>query len=94
MPPTYILTIRCPDRRGIVAVLTGFLAERGCSIVEAHQHQDAPSGTFFMRALFTADEATDLAGSLREDLVPIARQFDMDKASHACHGLQIWTLPL
>ena len=79
MQPTYILTVRCPDRRGIVAALTTCLSALECSIIEAHQHQDVGSGTFFMRAVFTADGETPVPSEgLTSALAPIAARFDMD----------------
>ena len=81
MPPRYILTIRCPDRRGIVAAVTTMLATRECSIIEAHQHQDAESRRFFMRVVFEAEgEDPPTAAMLRTDLEPIERHFDMEAA--------------
>jgi formyltetrahydrofolate deformylase len=85
MPPRFILTIRCPDRRGIVAAVATMLAARECSIVEAHQHQDAASGIFFMRVLFEAEgqEAPTLA-VIEEAVAPIAAKFGMEAAVYDC----------
>jgi len=47
--PTARLLIACPDRRGIIAIVAGFIAEHGGNIVEADQHSDAEHGEFFMR---------------------------------------------
>ena len=85
MQPTYILTIRCPDRRGIVAAVTTMLAERECSIIEAHQHQDASSATFFMRVMFVAEgETPPTIDQLRDVIAPIAAQFAMEADLHDC----------
>lgn len=79
MQRSYVLTVRCPDRRGIVAALTTCLTALKCSIIEAHQHQDVGSGTFFMRAVFTADGETPVSSEgLDSALAPIAGRFDMD----------------
>jgi formyltetrahydrofolate deformylase len=83
--PRFILTIRCPDRRGIVAAVSTMLAARECSIVEAHQHQDAASGTFFMRVVFEAEgEAPTTLPILQDGLAPVAAQFGMDAALYDC----------
>ncbi len=51
------LLIDCPDGPGIVAAVSGFLAEHGANIVESAQHSTDPEGGhFFMRMEF------DLAG--------------------------------
>jgi formyltetrahydrofolate deformylase len=50
------LLISCPDRHGIVAAVSGFLAARGANIVSSDQHSTDPEGgAFFMRMAFTID---------------------------------------
>ena len=44
----------CPDRKGIVAAVAGFLSERDASIVEAKQFNDHLTRRFYMRAVFTS----------------------------------------
>nr|BFE30634.1 formyltetrahydrofolate deformylase [Actinomadura rugatobispora] len=36
----FVLTLSCPDRPGIVAAVSGLLAERGCNILESQQYSD------------------------------------------------------
>jgi len=43
------LLITCPDGRGIIAAVAGFLAEHGGNILDADQHTDPQHGEFFMR---------------------------------------------
>src|SRR3954471_12277454 len=38
------LVVRCPDRPGIVAVLSGLMAEFGANIIDSQQHSSDPSG--------------------------------------------------
>jgi len=52
-----ILTLSCPDQRGIVAKVSAFLFERGCNILDAQQFDDQETGQFFMRVVFDADDA-------------------------------------
>ena len=50
---TAVLTISCPDRRGIVAATSQFLHNHGANIIHSDQHSTDPSGgTFFMRMEF------------------------------------------
>jgi formyltetrahydrofolate deformylase len=50
------LLISCPDRHGIVAAVSGFLAERGANIVSSDQYSTDPEGgAFFMRMAFTIE---------------------------------------
>ena len=80
MSHTYILTLSCQDRRGIVHGVTGFLLERGGNIEEAAQFNDAGTGLFFMRVRFYCPEAqTD---ELREALAAFAKPFDMSWGLH------------
>ena len=44
------LLIDCPDHRGLIAAVSGFIALHNGNILSADQHvSDPPSGTFFMR---------------------------------------------
>ncbi|MFW0783267.1 formyltetrahydrofolate deformylase [Gordonia sp. CPCC 206044] len=45
----YVLTLGCPDRTGIVARISGFLADVGGWITEAGYHSDPDTGWFFTR---------------------------------------------
>ena len=42
-----ILTLSCPDQRGIVAKVSTFLFERACNILDAQQFDDTETGRFF-----------------------------------------------
>jgi formyltetrahydrofolate deformylase len=75
----YVLTLSCPDRPGIVAAVSGLLAERGGNIVESQQYGDPATGRFFMRVQFTvpADGAAP-ANGLRGPLTALAADLDLD----------------
>ena len=45
--PSFILTVSCPGRSGIVAAIGNFLADRSCFIKELHQYDDLDFGRFF-----------------------------------------------
>ncbi|MCL2594726.1 MAG: formyltetrahydrofolate deformylase [Promicromonosporaceae bacterium] len=45
----WVLTVSCRDGAGIVAAVTGALAERGDNIIESQQFGNPDSGRFFMR---------------------------------------------
>src|SRR5579863_2474888 len=49
MKDTAVLLIDCPDRKGLVARVSGLLYEHGANILHADQHQDHELGLFFMR---------------------------------------------
>lgn len=49
MKDSAVLLIDCPDRKGLVARVSGLLYEHGANILHADQHQDHALGLFFMR---------------------------------------------
>jgi formyltetrahydrofolate deformylase len=78
--PTYILTLTCPDKRGIVHAVSGFLLERGGNIEEAAQYSDHDTGLFFMRVSFACQLAQ---AALQADLSAFAMSFGMTWKLHA-----------
>src|SRR5581483_678124 len=50
----YVITFSCPDRSGIVARISGFLADAGGWITEAAYHTDTDTGWFFTRQVVRA----------------------------------------
>lgn len=55
MRPSYILTLSCPDRPGLVATVGGMLFGLGANITDAQQFNDPETGLFFMRVVFEAE---------------------------------------
>lgn len=51
----YVLRIKCPDRKGIVHEVTGFVAGLGGNIVELEQFVAQNEQEFFMRLVWNAD---------------------------------------
>ncbi|MGK2951123.1 MAG: formyltetrahydrofolate deformylase [Thiobacillus sp.] len=74
----YTLTLTCPDRVGIVAAVSGLIAQHQGWIVEASHHADEPAKRFFLRQEIRADSLPFDVASLREKFAPIAAAFDMD----------------
>src|SRR5690606_41335303 len=74
---TFRLVIACPDRVGIVAKVSNFLATYNGWITEASHHSDHQSGWFFMRHEIRADSLPFDADGLRTVFAPIAREFGM-----------------
>ena len=76
---TYVLTLSCPDRMGIVHAVSGFLLENGGNIEEAAQFNDQATGLFFMRVQFVVTDENPEAKSqaMRAALDALAAQFDM-----------------
>ena len=74
----YVLTLACPDSRGIVAAVANLLSEHGCNITESQQYGDHYTGRFFLRMQFVAEEregaATD-EDTLRSAFAALAGDF-------------------
>ncbi|EJL31175.1 formyltetrahydrofolate deformylase [Novosphingobium sp. AP12] len=75
MAEPMILALSCADRPGIVARVTGYLAQSGCNIIEAQQFDDLAEGRFFMRVAF--DPGTSDREEIREGFGPIAHEHGM-----------------
>ena len=73
----YVLTVTCPSVRGIVAAISGYLAEQGCYIVDSSQFDDLGTKKFFMRISFTSQTGVK-ADDIFEGFKPIAEKFGMD----------------
>jgi formyltetrahydrofolate deformylase len=80
VPNTFILTLSCPDRPGIVHAVTAFLFGHGCDIVEHRQFDDPIRHALFLRTEFVArgdtdTDATQLSAAFRSE---VADEFAMD----------------
>jgi formyltetrahydrofolate deformylase len=76
-----ILTLSCPDRMGIVAAVSGFLAGQGCDILDSAQFGDRENGTFFLRMSFLSTYGRSVA-QLEAEFAEIARCFGMRASFH------------
>ncbi len=72
-----VLTIVCPDRPGIVAAISGFLAGHGANIVDAQQYSDQVDSTFFMRVEFEAQQMDLSRRGIGEAFADVALRFAM-----------------
>ena len=77
MERTYRLTISCPDRTGIVAKVSNFLATYNGWITEASHHADQKTGWFFMRNEIKASSMSFDLASFRIAFEPIAKEYSM-----------------
>jgi formyltetrahydrofolate deformylase len=74
----YTLTLSCPDRVGVVAAVSGLIAQHQGWIVEANHHADALAKRFFMRQEILADSLPFELDTLKQKFAPIAAEFGMD----------------
>jgi formyltetrahydrofolate deformylase len=73
-----ILTVTCPDRTGIVAAVTGFIAAHGGWVVEAAQHGDLSTGQFFQRIEVLADSLSFSAEEFADRFADVATEFNLE----------------
>lgn len=77
------MLISCPDRPGIVASVSRFLAEHGANIVHSDQYTLSPSGgMFFIRIEFDLEHNEERLVWLKRDFEPVAAQYEMDWSIH------------
>ena len=74
--PEYVLTLTCPEARGIVFAVSRFVMEHGGNISASHQFDDRLTDRFFMRVQFRVDGEVE-AQALRQEFAPVASQFAM-----------------
>lgn len=70
---SFVLTLSCADRPGIVAAITTELAALGANIAESNQFWDRETDRFFMRLAFTAPDGVGRDAIERALKSPIER---------------------
>ncbi|MGS0648248.1 formyltetrahydrofolate deformylase [Komagataeibacter melomenusus] len=75
--PSYVLTLSCPNRPGIVAAISQALFELGGDIAGAQQFDERESRIFFMRVVFSVPAGGVERGMLGQALAALAARFDM-----------------
>lgn len=76
-----VLTVSCKSQRGIVAAISGYLAEKGCNIVDSSQFDDLETGRFFMRVSFFPETGEAEAGIVA-GFSDVAKAFAMEYDVH------------
>ena len=73
----YTLTTDCPDREGVVAAISSFIADHGGLILEAAHYREPVAKRSYMRTVFSGVEnkSTD---QIEADFAKIASTFSMD----------------
>ena len=83
-----ILTIACPDRRGLVASVTSFLSEHGANILDSNQHSDLAAGVFFMRVAFDLEGMTLARNEIAPAFETVGQKFEMEWQLHFADELK------
>lgn len=73
-----LLRLSCPDRVGLLALISNFIARHGGNLTEVHQYTDPAAGWFFTRMeIDTRTLAVDLP-ALRQEFTPIAAELEAE----------------
>jgi formyltetrahydrofolate deformylase len=75
--PSSRLLLACPDRPGLIAAVSGFLADAGLNIVDADQHSTA-EGRLFMRMVFDSAPAREREALYRRFEEEVAGPLEME----------------
>nr|WP_319250322.1 formyltetrahydrofolate deformylase [uncultured Celeribacter sp.] len=78
---SHVLTVTCESQRGIVAAISGKLAELGCNITDSAQFDDPGTGQFFMRVSF-ASEIGLTRDEVMQGFQPVAEALSAQWAVH------------
>lgn len=101
LSPSYTLVISCPDKVGIVAAVSQFVADRQGSLLESNHHTDIEQNWFYMRNVISGDSLEVSLDQFCTEFSPLAESFNMEwhlrdnaqwqrvvvMASHASHCL-------
>ncbi len=68
----------CPDQKGIVASLSGFIFEHGGNVVDSDQHCDLDAGIFAIRVEWELRDFKLKRNEIAKKLAPITERFQMD----------------
>jgi len=83
----FVLTLSCPDAKGIVYAVSGLLYQAGCNILDSQQYGDVQdddgTGLFFMRVHFSAPTHLASVQTLDTLFSNVRTQFQMDAHFHA-----------
>lgn len=73
----YLLTLNCPDRPGIIAAVSSFIAAHNGTIGESASHSEPDTRHFFMRQEILAASLPLTLDEFRARFTPIAGGFNM-----------------
>lgn len=75
--PDYVLLLSCPDAKGIVHAVTGFVLSLDGMVVDSMQYTDASTGVFCMRVHFQLPIAAEI-DTVRAAFQAVAAHYGMD----------------
>ena len=74
--PSFVLTLSCPDRSGLVFAVTRWIAESGGNLLDSQQFTDTTDDEFFLRVHFEFPDLRALE-TLTAEFAPVAAEHSM-----------------
>ena len=78
----FVLTVSCPDRRGIVHAVSGVMLDLSMTILDSQQFADATSGEFHLRMHLVREGTALPVADVDAALALVAVEFAMEYAVH------------
>jgi formyltetrahydrofolate deformylase len=78
----FVLTVSCPDRRGIVHAVSGVVLDLSLTILDSQQFADATSGEFHLRMHLVREGVPLAVDDVDAALGDVAARFAMEYAVH------------
>ena len=78
----FVLTVSCPDRRGIVHAVSGVMLEQSMTILDSQQFADATSGEFHLRMHLVREGPPLPVAELDAAMAGVVAEFSMTYAAH------------
>ncbi len=75
-PIRAILLFSCPDQKGLVSMISGFVAQYGGNIISLQEHVDSYDKTFFLRVVWDMDHFDIPENELENAFSPVGKKFD------------------
>jgi len=79
---TAILLLSCPDQKGIVAAVSGFIAQHNGNILDADQYSIQPENMLFMRVEWDMEGFAIPRNEIEDAIAPLVKRFGMKWTIH------------
>ena len=76
-----IFLIRCDDRKGLLAAITGFFASRDLNILECRQYTDVIENNYFMRIAIELPQSLT-RGALEKEFTEFSAKYGLNYSVH------------
>ncbi len=81
-PKQATLLFSCPDQKGLVSMISGFISQYGGNIISLQEHVDAHDKTFFVRVVWDMEGFDIPEDELNDAFQPVGKKFDARWSIH------------